>query len=130
MVMDFEAYFQRDGLALGELVRRGEVSALELLETAIARAEAVNPKINAIIYRFYDRARDAARSYKPARELFAGVPLLLKDILGVCEGPPTRSASGFLPDTPSTTDSYLVARFKRAASIPFPKTTVPESALP
>ncbi|HEV2963883.1 MAG TPA: amidase family protein [Candidatus Angelobacter sp.] len=128
--MEFEAYFQKDGLALGELVQRGEVSALDLLETAIARAEAVNPKINAIIYRFYDRAQDVARSYRPAREPFAGVPLLLKDILGFCEGAPTRSASGFLPDTPATTDSYLVARFKRAGFIPFAKTNVPEFGLP
>jgi amidase len=128
--MDFEAYFEKDGLALGDLVRRGEVSALELLETAIARAETVNPKINAIVYRFYDRARDDARSYTPAQEPFAGVPLLLKDILGVCEGAPTRSASPFLPDTPSDNDSYLVARLRRAGFIPFAKTNVPEFGLP
>src|SRR5258708_29090470 len=127
--MDFEAYFENDGLALGELVRRGDVSALELLEAAIARAEAVNPQINAIIYRFYERARDAARSYKPDHEPFAGVPLLLKDIQGVCEGVPTRYASAFLPDTPATADSYLVARFKRAGFIPFGKTNVPEVGL-
>src|SRR5947209_723830 len=113
-IMDFESYFQRDGLALGEMVRRGEVSALELLETAIARAEAVNPKINAIVCRFYERAREMARSFKPGNQPFAGVPLLLKDILGNCEGAPTRSASSFLPDTRATSDSYLVARFRQA----------------
>ena len=58
--MDFNAYREKDGLALGELVQRGEVSALELLETAIARAEAMNPKINAVVYRGYDQARAAA----------------------------------------------------------------------
>jgi amidase len=128
--MEFEAYIQKDGLALGELVRRGEVSALDLLETAIARAEAVNPKINAVVYRFYDRARIAAKAYKPTDQPFAGVPLLLKDIQGVCEGAPTRYGSAFLPDTPATTDSYLVARFKRAGFIPFAKTNVPEFGLP
>lgn len=128
--MDFETYFQKDGLALGEMVRRGEVSALELLETAIARAEVVNPKINAIVYRFYERARDSARSFKPGDQPFAGVPLLLKDILGNCEGAPTRSASSFLPDAPATSDSYLVARFKQAGFIPFAKTNVPEFGLP
>ncbi len=128
--MDFETYFQKDGLALGEIVRRGEVSALELLETAIARAEAVNPKINAIVYRFYDRARDAARAFKPGDQPFAGVPLLLKDILGSCEGAPTRSASSFLPDAPDTSDCYLVGRFRQAGFIPFAKTNVPEFGLP
>ena len=76
--MAFETYATYDGLALGALVQRGEVSALELLETAIARAEAINPKINAIVYRGYDQARAAAAAFKPAGEPFAGVPLLLR----------------------------------------------------
>jgi len=128
--MDFNAYRTRDGLALGDLVRRGEVTALELLETAIAQAEAVNPKINAVVYRGYDQARAAARSFKPDTQPFAGVPLLLKDITGFCEGMPTRSGSSFLPDTPASADSYIVARFRRAGFIPFGKTNVPEFGLP
>jgi len=128
--MEFEAYAARDGLALGELVRRGEVSASDLLETAIARAEAVNPRINAVVYRFYDAARTAAASFKPAAEPFAGVPLLLKDILGDCAGVPTRYGSGFIPAVPAPADSYLVARLKRAGFIPFAKTNAPEFGLP
>ena len=93
--MVFEGYAGKDGLALGELVRRGEVSALELLETAIARAESVNPGINAIVFRFYEQARDAAKRFKPKDEPFAGVPLLLKDILGDCAGVPTRFGAAF-----------------------------------
>src|SRR5215831_1292723 len=57
IMMDFNSYREHDGLALGELVRRGEVTALELLETAIARVEAVNEQINAIVWRGYDQAR-------------------------------------------------------------------------
>ncbi len=128
--MQFADYRQRDGLALGELVRRGEVSALELLETAIARAEAVNPQINALVYRFYDMAREAARALKPEDRPFAGVPLLLKDILGHCAGVPTRFGAGFMPAAPQPVDAYLVARFKAAGFIPFAKTNVPEFGLP
>lgn len=128
--MDFETYREKDGLALGELVRRGQVTTLELLETAITRAEAVNPKINAVIYRAYDQARTAARSFTSDSQPFAGVPLLLKDITGYCAGMPTRSASSFLPDTPATDDSYIVARLRRAGFIPFAKTNVPEFGLP
>src|SRR5215471_17175753 len=117
--MDFETYREKDGLALGELVRRGEVTALELLETAIARAEAVNPRINAVIYRAYDQARAAARSFKSDSQHFAGVPLLLKDITGYCAGMPTRSGSSFVPDTPAAADSHIVALFRRAGFIPF-----------
>lgn len=128
--MDFNAYLEKDGLALGEMVRRGEVTALELLEIAIARAEAVNPKLNALVYRGYDQARRAAKSFKPENQPFAGVPLLLKDITGVCAGMPTRYASAFLPETPATADSFIVSKFRRAGFIPFAKTNVPEFGLP
>ena len=128
--MDFDAYAGRDGLALGELVRRREVSAAELLETAIARAEAVNPKLNAIIYRFDDAARATASGYQPKDAPFAGVPTLLKDIGGDCAGVPTRYGSRFIPPFPMPQDSFLVARLKRAGFIPFGKTNVPEFGLP
>jgi amidase len=128
--MDFDGYAGKDGLALGELVRRGEVSALELLETAIARAEAVNPGINAIVFRFYEQARDAAKRFKPKDEPFAGVPLLLKDILGDCVGVPTRFGAAFVPPVPAAADSFLVGRLKRAGFIPFAKTNAPEFGLP
>ena len=45
--MKFEEYRQFDAMGLAELVARGEVSAAELLGTAIARAEQVNPSLNA-----------------------------------------------------------------------------------
>jgi amidase len=128
--MEFATYCKNDGLALGELVRRGEVSALELLEAAIARAEAVNPQINALVWRGYDQARAAARAFKPDQQQFAGVPLLLKDITGFCAGMPTRSGSSFVPDVPATADSYIVSRLRRAGFIPFAKTNVPEFGLP
>jgi amidase len=130
MTMDFNAYYEKDGLALGELVRQGEVTALELLETAIARAEAVNPKLNAVVYRGYEQARAAAKSFKSDGQPFAGVPLLLKDITGFCAGMPTRAGSSFVPDTPATADSHLVAKLKCAGFIPFAKTNVPEFGLP
>jgi amidase len=128
--MEFEAYAACDGLALGELVRRGEVGAGELLEAAIDRVEAVNPRLNAVVYRFYDQARAAAAAFRPADEPFAGVPLLLKDILGDCAGVPTRFGSRFIPPVPAAADSHLVARLKRAGFIPFAKTNVPEFGLP
>lgn len=128
--MDFNAYYEKDGLALGEMVHRGEVTPLELLEISIARAEAVNSKLNALVYCGYDQAREAAKSFKLDSQLFAGVPFLLKDITGFCAGMPTRSGSAFLPDTPATTDSFIVSKFRRAGFIPFAKTNVPEFGLP
>jgi amidase len=128
--MEFSAYAAKDGLALGELVRKGEASALDLLDAAIARTEAVNPKINALVYKFYDQARGAAKSFRPKDEPFAGVPLVLKDILGDCAGVPTRFGAAFLPPAPAAVDSYQVAGLKRAGFIPFAKTNAPEFGLP
>jgi amidase len=43
LAMRFEEYCKHDAISLGELVAKGEVRAEEILETAIARAERVNP---------------------------------------------------------------------------------------
>ena len=59
--MSFARLFRvrrRSGLA--ELVRKGEVSAAELVEAAIERIERHNPALNAVVYKAYDEARAAA----------------------------------------------------------------------
>jgi amidase len=51
--MRFEAYRKHDAVSLAELIAKGQVSAEEVLEAAIARAEQVNPAINAIVHKQY-----------------------------------------------------------------------------
>src|SRR3989442_120354 len=81
-----------DGLGLAELVRTRQVSPLELVEEVVARIERVNPQLNAVIHQMYDGARARARSaIAPAP--FAGVPLLLKDLLADYEGETITSGS-------------------------------------
>ncbi len=58
--MAFTEYSEYDGLGLGELVRRGDVSAPELVEEAIARIERQNPVLNAVVHKAYDAARRAS----------------------------------------------------------------------
>ncbi|MCL5044956.1 MAG: amidase family protein [Deltaproteobacteria bacterium] len=125
-----QEYCSLDGLELATLVNRGEVSAAELLEEAIGLAEKRNPALNALVYRFYDRARQAAAGHRPSNRPFDGVPLLLKDVLGDCEGVPTRFASRYVPEFPAIQDSELVRRFKAAGFIAFAKTNAPEFGLP
>ena len=57
--MQFEEYRKHDAVSLAELIAKREVSAKEVLEAAIARAEQVNPAINAIVHKQYDQARKA-----------------------------------------------------------------------
>ena len=53
---EYEAY---DALGLADLVRRRQVTPTELLDAAIARVEARNPTINAVVLPLYDYARKA-----------------------------------------------------------------------
>lgn len=76
--MTFDEYQQHDGLGLAELLRKGEVTAAELLDVALARAQQVNPRLNAIVMPMETIAR--ARAKEPLVGPFAGVPFLLKDL--------------------------------------------------
>lgn len=120
-------YLELDATGLADLVTAGQVSAAELTETAIARIEALNPRLNAVIHTFYDRARSAAR--KPQAGPFAGVPFLLKDILGDLAGEPSRQGSRIIPAVPVAENAELTNRFLAAGLNPLGKTNVPEFGL-
>ncbi len=126
--MSFSEYGRFDGLGLAQLVAKKEVSPAELMDEAIARAEKLNPALNAIIYKDYDRAREAAGGALPQGP-FTGVPFLYKDIFALVQGTPTRQGSRFFPPFPADHDSYLTTRFKQAGLVAFGKTNVPEFGL-
>jgi amidase len=123
--MAFAEYESHDALGLAALVKAKKVTALELVDEAVGRAEKLNPKLNAIVFKAFDQARDAAKAAKP-EGLFAGVPTLLKDMRGGATGMPTRMGSRFMPPIPADHDSTLVARFKKSGLTPLGKTNVPE----
>jgi amidase len=129
--MAFREYAAYDALGLAELVDRGEVTAAELVEEAVERAEKHNPAINALVCDMYDLARDAADKSDAdrTRAPFRGVPFLLKDLMGNYTGVPTTCASRFLEGIPANHDSELVVRFKRAGLIPIGKTNCSEFGL-
>jgi len=123
--MAISEYANCDGLGLAELVARKDVKPVELVDEAIARAEALNPRLNAVVFKAYDRAREAAMT-AGTDGLFAGVPTLLKDMRAGAVGMPTRSGSRLMPPIPADHDSVIVARFRQAGLIPLGKTNVPE----
>lgn len=126
--MSIAEYAQYDGLGLAELVAKKKVKPSELVDEAIRRAEAVNRKLNAVVFADYERARGAALRRLP-KGPFTGVPFFLKDIFAFAEGMPTRQACRFMPNIPSDHDSLLTARFRAAGLIPLGKTNVPEFGL-
>jgi amidase len=110
------------------LVRKGEVSALELVEAAIERIERLNPELNAVIHEHFERAREQARGSLPDGP-FRGVPFLLKDLAGGnAKGDPCHWGTRFLRDADfrSPTTSYLVEKFWRAGLVVVGRTNVPE----
>jgi len=86
----FKEYASHDALGLAELIRAKQVSAAEVLDAALARAEAVNGRLNAIIIPMHDIAR--ARAQQPLSGPFAGVPFLTKDLFQEYAG--VRTAYG------------------------------------
>ena len=74
--MSFTEYESYDALGLAELVRNRDVSALEVVDAAIARAEALNPTLNAIVFKAFVASRERA-TYANTPSLVAGLPTLL-----------------------------------------------------
>src|SRR5690554_4672581 len=85
-MMNFDEYRQMDGVALAAAVANKEVTASELLEIAIARAEEVNPELNGLIIPLYEQARDVAKN--PVAGSLSGVPMLSKDFYQEMAGAP------------------------------------------
>lgn len=126
--MTFEEYRQYDALGLAALVRRGEVAATELVDIAIARLEAVNPRLNAVIHFRLEQARQEAQ--RVSREApFGGVPFLVKDLGMEIEGMPMCVGSRAYAKYRSTHDSEVVKRARRAGLLLLGKTNTPEFGL-
>ncbi len=125
--MKFEEYRAHDAVALAGLVRKGEVSAGELLETALARMAQVNPALNAVTLELADFGRKEAAD-RPTGAL-AGVPYLLKDLGALLEGTVTSSGSALLKDNVAAADSAVTKGYRDAGLVIFGKTNTPEFGL-
>ena len=126
---DFAEYDSCDGLGLAALIRAGEVSAAEVLDAAIARVDARNPAINAVVMELHDHARHAIAAGLPEGP-FTGVPFLLKDLGSSLAGARTARGSRFFADLPpAAEDSVHVGRLKRAGLVIYGKTSTCELGL-
>ncbi|WP_313596347.1 amidase [Psychrobacter sanguinis] len=123
----FKEYPQYDALGLAQLIKSGDISAKEALEAAIYQANKLNPKLNAIIHRFDERAFNAAQQGLP-QGIFTGVPYLLKDLNYLFADEPIKMGSRSVNIVP-TEDSELVRRMKATGVNTFGKTNTPEFGL-
>ena len=122
--MDSREYAECDGLDLAERIRRGEITAVEALDNAYRVIAKIDPKVNAFVSLEKDLAVRGARA--PAKGLFAGVPMAMKDCVGFVQGAPRRFGSRLTKVFRAEHDDEVFVRHRAAGLIPIGTTNVPE----
>jgi amidase len=107
-----------DATAQAGLVRSGSITPVELVDLALARIDQRNPDLNAVIRRRDERARAEAAAVDPDAP-FAGVPMVLKDLMCELGGEPFHEGMAYLRDIDyvAPADQTLAQRFRRAGFV-------------
>jgi Asp-tRNA(Asn)/Glu-tRNA(Gln) amidotransferase A subunit family amidase len=122
-----------DATELAAMIRTGQVSPVEVVQSHLDRIGAVNPGLNAVVTLLADSALDAARSAEAAIARgdrlgpLHGVPFTVKDSFDTAGIRTTRGSKLFTDHVP-TRDATAVARMRAAGAIPLAKTNLPEFA--
>src|SRR6516165_6743026 len=114
---------------LTDALEARKISALELADHAISRIEALDQRLNAVVVRDFDRARDAAKAADAAlargeRRPLLGVPITIKEEFDIAGLPTTWGIPQFKDFIPKE-DAVLVSRVKNAGAVILGKTNVP-----
>lgn len=122
--MSIPEYDELDATALAGLVADGSVSPRELLEAAVERIDARNPRLNAVVTRHVDRALERVDALPdgPLR----GVPFLVKDLKLKIAGTVTTNSSALSANTVADRSSVLAERYEAAGLQILGKTNTPE----
>lgn len=122
--------FDLDATGQAELIRKGDVSAEELIDASITAIEKLNPELNAVIHERFDKARREVAAGMPDGP-FAGVPYVHKDHDGSIAGEPLHHGCRGLKEAGlvSDHDSNLARRFREAGLVCVGKTNLPEFGL-
>ncbi len=126
--------WQLGALQLAAKIRSGDVSSRAVMEAHLARVDAVNPHLNAVVRRLDDEALAAAdaadRAVASGAELgvFHGVPCTVKENIDLA-GTPTTQGVPALADAIASIDAPTVERMRAAGAIPFARTNLPDLGL-
>ncbi|MBT5494420.1 MAG: amidase, partial [Alphaproteobacteria bacterium] len=116
--------------SLARKLRTGDFSARQAVDAAIARIEAVDPSINAVVVRDFEAAREAADAADQIRENgefmgpLHGVPMTIKEAFDIAGLPTTWGVPSFRNNV-ATRDSLIAEKLKAAGAIILGKTNVP-----
>lgn len=114
-----------DATDLAAAIRRGEVGGREVVESSIARIEATNPALNAVVHTRFEAALEEVDDGLPDGPL-RGVPVLVKDLYADVAGLPSTRGSRLFADHVPVADSELVRRYRAAGAVVLGTTNVPE----
>ncbi len=112
-----------DAVEIARLIRTGQIQSSEAVDAAIARAERVNPSLNAIATSLFESARQQAQ--RPCSGAFAGVPSFIKDNEAVAGSAVLRGTRG-LPRKPAEESSPFAKQFLSLGLVNLGKTTMSE----
>ena len=117
--------WELDAIGQAELVGRKEATVLELVEAAIARIEAQNPRLNCLATPMFEAARTAASRKLPPGPL-SGAPYMIKDLGQPCAGVRQTDGSKALAGFVADHDGGLVTRLRNAGLVIVGRATAPE----
>jgi amidase len=129
-----EELWRKSARELAGLIASGDVSSRQVVEAHLARIDAVNPRLNAIVRRLDDEALAAADRADAARRdgrtlgPLHGVPCTVKENIDLA-GTPTTNAVPLLAEAVSGSDAPIVERIRRAGAIPIGRTNLPDMGL-
>ncbi len=123
-----EEYANFDAIGLAQLVKTKQVSAKELIDTAIYFIEKLNPVLNAVIFPMYEEAAKVAGGSLPAGA-FKGVPFLIKDWITTYAGTPYAKGCNALKNNISAQDTEVMLKYKAAGLVTLGKTNTSEFGL-
>mgnify|MGYP001765485789 CR=1 FL=1 len=118
-----DVLLEHDAVGLVELLQRGEVSAPELVDAAIARAQQVDSALGCLALETFDLARHRARDPKPG--FFSGVPTVIKDNVEVA-GLPTQQGTDAFVAKPAQHDGDFARMYLQTGVIPIGKSRLSE----
>lgn len=125
--MILEQYAQYDGLGLADLVRRREVAAEDLVDSAIDAIERLNPTLNCVVQTLRDQAMAEVKQGLPYGP-FRGVPFLVKEFgmhfAGMVASAGSRLAAGYRHQH----DTVMMQRCRAAGLVAVGSSTLPEMA--
>ncbi len=131
MKTDAENFCYTSAVRLAQMIRRRELSPVEVVTAFIKRIESINPKVNAFCTLTFDRAIQQAKQAemdvmegKPLGPLH-GVPVSVKDLI-YTKGVRTMRGSKIFESFIPAEDAPLVERLKKAGGILMGKTNTPE----